>query len=235
MNISTSYYCAKGERTNNEDAVSLLDNNGILAIVADGLGGHANGEVASAQAVSTINSYLQSAFPDEDLLIEAVQQASQDIYALRDNACRMHSTVAVLWLDEYAAIAAHVGDSRIYQFRDRNLIFQSMDHSVAQIAVLVGEIQPMELRNSKDRNRLIRVLGDANPPKVDCESLSIRPKDRFLLCSDGFWEAVTEADMVNTIHTNQTAEEWLEAMRSIVERMGKPNQDNHTAIAIIVN
>lgn len=236
MNISISYYSAKGKRTNNEDSVSLLENNnGILAIVADGLGGHADGEVASAQAVSTINKCLQSLPPDEERLVEAIQQASRDIYAMRDPKYPMHTTVAVLWLGDYSAMVANVGDSRIYHFRNNKIISQSMDHSVAQMAVLVGELESSEIRNSKDRNKLIRVLGDVKVPKVDSESLLVQQGDRFILCSDGFWEAVTEADMVRTMNSTQTAEEWLEAMRSIVERIAKPNQDNHTAIAIIIN
>lgn len=236
MNISISYYSAKGKRTNNEDSVSLLENNnGILAIVADGLGGHADGEVASAQAVSTINKCLQSLPPDEERLVEAIQQASRDIYAMRDPKYPMHTTVAVLWLGDYSAMVANVGDSRIYHFRNNKIISQSMDHSVAQMAVLVGELESSEIRNSKDRNKLIRVLGDVKVPKVDSESLLVQQGDRFILCSDGFWEAVTEADMVRTMNSTQTAEEWLEAMRSIVEQIAKPNQDNHTAIAIIIN
>ena len=236
MNISISYYSAKGKRTNNEDSVSLLENNnGILAIVADGLGGHADGEVASAQAVSTINKCLQSLPPDEERLVEAIQQASRDIYAMRDPKYPMHTTVAVLWLGDHSAMVANVGDSRIYHFRNNKIISQSMDHSVAQMAVLVGELESSEIRNSKDRNKLIRVLGDVKAPKVDSESLLVQQGDRFILCSDGFWEAVTEADMVRTMNSTQTAEEWLEAMRSIVEHIAKPNQDNHTAIAIIIN
>lgn len=236
MNISISYYSAKGKRTNNEDSISLLENNnGILAIVADGLGGHADGEVASAQAVSTINKCLQSLPPDEERLVEAIQQASRDIYAMRDPKYPMHTTVAVLWLGDYSAMVANVGDSRIYHFRNNKIISQSMDHSVAQMAVLVGELESSEIRNSKDRNKLIRVLGDVKVPKVDSESLLVQQGDRFILCSDGFWEAVTEADMVRTMNSTQTAEEWLDAMRSIVEQIAKPNQDNHTAIAIIIN
>ena len=235
MNISISYYTSKGKRTNNEDSVSLLEsNNGILAIVADGLGGHANGEVASKQAVATLNALLHYQEPDEDMLIEAIQSASQDIFKLCNPAHPMHTTVASLWVGNHRAIAANVGDSRIYQFRNGEITFQSMDHSVAQMAVLVGELDKRDIRHSKDRNKLIRVLGDANIPKVDSEILHIRDGDRFLLCSDGFWEAVTEPDMVSTAAHTDTAQEWLEKMHQIVERTANPSQDNHTAIAIII-
>lgn len=236
LNLSISYYSAKGCRINNEDSVSIMESNkGVLAIVADGLGGHADGEVASNQAVTTLNRLLQSTKPDEDQLIGAIQQASRDILTLSDPACTMHTTIAALWLGEYSAVAANVGDSRIYQFRNGKIVFQSLDHSVAQMAVLVGEMDQSEIRTSKDRNRLIRVLGDHALPKVDSEVLTILEGDRFLLCSDGFWEAVTETDMLTAMSCTDTAQKWLEVMRNIVEKTNNSAQDNHTAIALVIN
>ena len=236
MDINISYYTAKGKRQNNEDAVSLLEgSNGLLAIVADGLGGHEAGEVASSYAVSAMNRILQSRFPDEDELIDAIQQTNQEIYEMQDPQHRMHTTVAALWLGDHSIFAANVGDSRIYQFRDGRIIYQSMDHSVAQMAVLVGELERSEIRFSKDRNKLIRVVGDANPPKVDSAELTVQAEDRFLLCSDGFWEPVTEEYMLETAAATKTAQQWLSLMRQEVERTNNPSQDNHTAIALIVN
>lgn len=235
MNISISYYSATGKRSNNEDSVSILESNrGTLAIVADGLGGHADGEVASRQAVTTMNQMLHNEMPDEDLLTDAVQQASREIARISDPARPMHTTVAALWVGNYDAITANVGDTRIYQFRDGKIVYQSLDHSVAQMAVLVGEMEQEEIRTSKDRNRLIRVLGDGTTPKVDCENLSVRQGDRFLLCSDGFWEAVTEGDMIATAAQTDTAQDWLAMMQRIVENVDNPGQDNHTAIALII-
>lgn len=235
MNISVSYYSAKGNRANNEDSVSVIESrHGVLAIVADGLGGHADGEVASKNAVSSLNERLRLVAPDEDQLIDAIQQASQDIYSSRDPAHPMHTTVAALWVDEEAALAANVGDSRIYQFRNGEIIYQSLDHSVAQMAVLVGEMDRSQIRKSKNRNRLIRVLGDSVVPKVDLEVLDIQAHDRFLICSDGFWEPVTESEMLNAISYTESAQAWLDSMREIVEKANNPAQDNHTAIALMV-
>lgn len=236
MDISISYYTAKGRRQNNEDAVSLLEgSNSMLAIVADGLGGHDDGEVASAQAVATINRELQSKLPDEDALIDAIHRANEDIYRMQNPRRPMRTTVAALWIGDYAVVAANVGDSRIYQFRGDRIIYQSMDHSVAQMAVLVGEMDKSEIRSSKDRNRLIRVVGDVNAPKVDSTVLSVQAGDRFLLCSDGFWEPVTESCMLQSATLTDTAQQWLSMMRQTVEKADNPSQDNHTAIALIIN
>ena len=210
MEISISYYTARGKRQNNEDAVSLLEgSNSLLAVVADGLGGHEAGEVASNHAVATLNRLLQAQTPEEDDLIDAIQQANQEIYEMQNAQSHMRTTVAALWLGDYRTIAANVGDSRIYQFRNGRIVYQSTDHSVAQMAVLVGEVEKSELRRSKDRNKLIRVVGEANPPKVDCVELTVQAGDRFLLCSDGFWEPVTEERMLETMASSATAQQWL--------------------------
>lgn len=235
MDINISYYTAKGKREKNEDWASITENsNNLIAVVADGLGGHDMGEIASRQAATTINRELQGEQQDEDVLIDAIHQANTDILKLQNSQRSMLTTVAVLWVGEAFAIAANIGDSRIYQFRDGKIIYQSLDHSVAQMAALVGELDQKEIRYSKDRNKLIRVLGDAKEPKVDCETLTVQAGDRFLLCSDGFWEAVTEADMVKTMLESGNAKQWLEKMRQIVEDYHHPGQDNHTAIALIV-
>lgn len=236
MDISVSYYTAQGGRSVNQDAVSLLENGRTtLAIVADGLGGHEAGEVASKQAVSTINNLLQATKPSENAIVNAITQANHDIYALQNPTEKMRTTVAALWISNGLAIAANVGDTRIYQFRDGRIIYQSVDHSVAQMAVLVGELHPDDIRKSSDKNKLIRVLGDATPPKVDTQVLSVQSGDRFLICSDGFWGVVTEHEMLASITRGTSAQKWLEQMRRKVDAFSDENQDNHTAIALIIN
>ena len=233
MLISVSYYTAIGKRETNEDAVSFQEGDGsFLAIVADGLGGHSRGEVASGEAVSSISRLLKDKEPEEDALVKAIRQASENIYALRKDNIPLHTTVTVLWLGEKKSYVANVGDSRIYQFRDGKIIFQSLDHSVAQMAVLIGEIDPSEIRMSKDRNRLIRALGDGNETKVDIHPIEICAGDQLLLCSDGFWEAVTEEDMLCRLSESDSVHSWLQQMRALVDSRNKATQDNHTAIAI---
>lgn len=236
MDISVSYYTAQGGRAVNQDAVSLLENGRTtLAIVADGLGGHEAGEVASKQAVSTINNMLQSTKPSENAIVDAITQANQDIYILQNPAKKMRTTVAALWISSGLAVAANVGDTRIYQFRDGRIIYQSVDHSVAQMAVLVGELHPDDIRKSSDKNKLIRVLGDATSPKVDTQVLSVQSGDRFLICSDGFWGVVTEQEMLASMTRGTSAQKWLEQMRWKIDTFSDESQDNHTAIAMIIN
>lgn len=220
-------------RSQNEDsyAVKKLDDR-LLAMVADGLGGHENGEIASSLAVSTVFALLQQEAVDEDSLLDALIQTNSQI-------CRAgisgHTTAAVLWANQDTALAAHVGDSRIYHFRDGEILYQSEDHSYVQVAVLVGELDPSALRHHPDRNRIFRVLGDPREaPRIDSTELDLQPGDRLLICSDGFWEPVTEADMMRTMSETVSAEQWLSAMKLLIEITQDPDQDNYTAVCIHV-
>lgn len=235
MTSDIAFYTDQGKRDNNEDAVTVVEtSNSIIAIVADGLGGHSNGEIASKQAVDTIRRLLIDCDPDEDVLIDAIQEASKDVFLSHPLDDEMFTTVAVLWIGRESAVVANVGDTRIYQFRDGRIIYQSLDHSKAQMAVLVGDLSLRQIRQSKDRNRLIRVLGTENIPRVDCKMLSVNSSDRFLICSDGFWQPVTEDVMEAAIVESETAECWLELMCHIVKDAKDPTQDNNSAIAILL-
>lgn len=227
-------YSDIGKRTNNEDAFHVLQSgNSLVAIVADGLGGHANGEVASKIAAESIPQSLIGKMFDEDEMGYAILRANEAICKTNSSAC---TTIASIWIQDDSAIAAHVGDSRIYQFRNGKIVFQSEDHSIVQVAISLGELPKDACRNHKDRNKVYRVLGEENEtPKMDACELDILPGDRFLLCSDGFWEPVTEEEMLSSLHDSPTPEIWLEAMTALVRKANNPKQDNNTAIVIFAN
>lgn len=220
-------------RTNNEDSYAVKQYGAsLIAMVADGLGGHENGEVASSLAVNTVIGLLAGQTVDEDALLEALLRANSQICQAGING---HTTAAAVWMDQETALAAHIGDSRIYQFRNRQILYQSEDHSLVQVAVLVGELDPSAIRRHPDRNRIFRVLGDPNEaPRIDSRELDIQPGDRLLICSDGFWEPVTEEDMLRTLAETGSAEEWLAAMKMLIEITQDPEQDNYTAVCISV-
>ena len=231
MKFQFAGYSDIGRRNTNEDAYRLCQTGStLLAMVADGLGGHANGEVASKIAVDTLSGALEKEDIDEDALAYAILNASS---AIRKARISGHSTIAALWAGSGYAVAAHVGDTRIYQLRNSKIIFQSVDHSAVQMAVLVGELDAGAVRHHKDRNKLFRALGEEEAPKVDITELTIQPADRFLLCSDGFWEPVTEEAMLRTMEQTDTAQAWLDSMTESVYAARDPRQDNHTAICII--
>ena len=231
MHYAYASFSNTGARPNTEDALDVRYQEGkLLAVVADGLGGHDNGELASQLAVNSIFEELHPEQVDEDTLAYALLHAHG---AIRSTPNCGKTTVAALWLSESLGVAAHVGDSRIYQFRDGRIVYQSQDHSMVFLALTVGEITAQELRHHKDRNKLFRVLGEeTESPKVDSTELDILPGDRFLLCSDGFWEPVTEEDMLRDLEAAPTPQQWLDRMVRRISDAADPKQDNYSAICI---
>ncbi|MCC8127387.1 MAG: protein phosphatase 2C domain-containing protein [Clostridiales bacterium] len=234
MNVSVSYYSDIGGRDANEDAVGLFEQGGsVLAIAADGLGGHADGELASAAAVRIVSSELQNSAVSVPLLRRSLEHVNTALWE-QGGSRGMKTTAAVLWFDELGAVAANVGDTRIYQFRDGQVIYQSLDHSVAQLSVLAGDLLPEEVRYSRQRHQLTRALGGGEEVKADLVSVQVRSGDAFLLCSDGFWEKIDEKELIEDLAGADSAGVWMKRMR---ERTGRRNPecgDNHSAIAIMV-
>ncbi len=235
MNIDASYYSAVGGRKNNEDFVSLIEGcNQLVAIVADGLGGYDSGEVASRLATTTINNCLHNMPLSESLLLDSVEKANMSILE-QNQENKMKTTISIVWIEENNCLFATVGDTRVYHFRNGTIKFQSTDHSVSQMAVLMGEIDAMQIRGHKDRNKLIRVLGSKEKVKVDLTSSSLEQGDALLLCSDGFWENITEQEMIGLLNSSKSSQDWLKKMRALLERVMPENNDNHSAIALFVN
>lgn len=232
MKVDVSYYSAIGGRKKNEDAVSMLKGRKtVLGIVADGLGGHRGGEIASKKAVSILNEELGSEPVSVEKMQAAIEHANEAIYH-DAQGLSMKSTVATLWMDDKSAVMATVGDTRIYQFRNDRIIYQSKDHSIAYLSALVGKLHGDQIRRDKSRNQLTRALGAQDEVMPDILSLTIEPGDAFLICSDGFWEYVWEEDMVEGLFGSETVADWLNGMRRRVEAKAPENSDNHSAIAI---
>ncbi len=232
--INTFSYSDIGGRPYNEDAVAIrqTDNDQLLAVLADGLGGHGGGEIASALAVKTISGGWEGA-SSPAVLSELILQAHREILAHQTPSCRMRSTVVALSVAVGHADWAYAGDSRLYQFCDGKLIRQTRDHSASQVAVLIGEITPDQIRFHKDRSRIFRALGQDGGLNVDTGSTALQPgKHAFLLCSDGFWEYVYEDEMIQTLRQSASPEEWVGRMREILRRRGPENNDNNTAAAV---
>lgn len=233
MKISVSNYTSVGKREKNEDAVKVIKTeNGVLALLADGLGGMNNGELASELALNEFVAGIDLNNFSESELTKAVCRANAAVRAGRNNNAKMCTTLAVLWIFDDKAISCYVGDSRIYQVRREKIKFQSVDHSVSQIAVLMGEISSEEIRGHKDRNKLVRSIGADDTVKPQIDILNVKEDDAFLLCSDGFWESIIEQDIVRLRGTYLRPSEWLSDMQSYIE---DKVDDNNSAIAIIVN
>jgi serine/threonine protein phosphatase PrpC len=114
---------------------------------------------------------------------------------------------------------------------------QTKDHSVVQALVEAGELDPEDQRDHDASHRILRALGDsdaANPDVAD-DPVSVQPGDAFLLCSDGFWEAVHEDDMLAARADASSPEDWIDTMAAPIEAADEAEQDNYTAAAVFVD
>jgi len=230
-----------GGRKENQDYCDskVVDYTGVW-IVADGLGGHRGGAVASQSAVQAIldswHSEADSIPQTIDNLINAAHVAILKQQNTNPQLSTMRTTVVALHIAKDKAIWGHVGDSRLYYFNGCGLIFQTKDHSVTQVMVDAGEITREQIRYHEDRNRLLRAVGNPDGVKPTILELPqpVKPGDAFLMCTDGFWEYVTEAEMVVDLAKSNTTTEWLERMElRLIARVSGDN-DNYTALAVFI-
>lgn len=233
MIIEMESFSSRGGREKNED--SFYANKlgaSHLAIVADGLGAYGGGEVASDMAVKMLPALLETFAPGKERVKLGIEEVNKGILAAQREGQSFKTTIAALWLDAHNLVMAHVGDSRIYQFRKNEIIWQSLDHSVTQMAVMLGEITPDQMRGHEERNRLTRCLGNMPSVTVDATQAPVQLGDSFLLCSDGFWELIIEEEMEASRRESQHAKGWLRRMSQLVRQRTTSTSDNQTAVVV---
>ena len=241
--IEMSCYCLtnKGGREVNEDSTAVARTpEGACCILADGLGGHGMGEVASRlvcdeaarmfreRTGGTVEEYLRTAFETAQASLMAAQEerGAQD---------KMKTTMVVLATDESTVQWGHIGDSRLYYFKNNRLVSRTLDHSVPQMLVASGEIREKDIRHHEDRNRLLRVMGISWRKKTYeiAPPIPFDENQAFLLCSDGFWEYIEEAEMAAFLARSATPSQWLERMEQEVQKNGiGKNMDNYSAVGL---
>ena len=241
MELDIAVLSEQGGRSANEDAVGHWTGPGLFfAVVADGAGGHLGGPVASRLAVNEALKSLRAKRECSAVAVAAAMKAANDALVREQKArtryANMRTTVVVLALDTNAGRAAwgHLGDSRLYSFREGRIVSQTRDHSVVQTMVDAGYLKPQQLRSSPDRSKLLSALGDEDQfePAIAPEGFGIASGDQFLLCTDGLWEYVQEAELEQTLAESSSAQAWLAVLESHVKKRAKRKHDNYTAIAV---
>jgi len=221
-------------RQNNEDAVQFFSPAGNrqtgLAIVADGMGGHKAGEVASQSAVDTIGQLcLAGNFADpRQILVNAYLEANRSIYshANADFDCHgMGTTATALIIAGGMGCYAHVGDSRLYRIRNRQIEQMTRDHTLVAQLLEYGMITPDQAKDHPNKNVLTNVLG-TNPEVVVDVSEALFPiwiDDTFLLCSDGLFDKISDHEIMQMIVDSSPEEACRELVDSAIRRGGKDN------------
>lgn len=218
-------------RSGNEDSALI---NGVLIAVADGMGGHAGGEVASKVAISTLAQILPLLNNDEmdpesleDFLLNAILEVDDEIKLTaeaNDRLSGMGTTLTAIALYRNKAYVLHTGDSRAYRLRGKEFTQLTKDHSVVQELIDAGTITEAEAAVHPQRSVLTNVLmglGNITPLLVQYE---VKAGDKFLLCSDGLTNVISNAEL----HNKMTEEDALSNLISLTYERGAP--DNVTVV-----
>jgi PPM family protein phosphatase len=241
MQFSLGTLSRTGGRERNEDACGYWTNErGSCFVVSDGAGGHKGGAIASEIAVRAIlTAFASEPRFDIERLEEVLTDAERAISEARANhpdAPNMSATVTVLIIDsgQDYALWGHIGDTRLYLFRRGRAHRLTQDHSVAQSLIDAGYAHDIDTRKHPQRSVLYGALGMSGEakPSVSETVFAVEDGDAFLICSDGMWEPLVEADMERTLARAEGPEQWLVAMGHAVAAQASPHQDNYTGVAV---
>jgi len=194
-------------RKSNQDAL-IVDEAMLLYGVADGMGGHNGGETASAGARDGLIEALCGKEPSLDALREGITKVNADLFkqqAEDEKLSGMGTTLSVIWMSEHFVYLGHVGDSRVYRFREGKLEQMTDDHSLVGELVRAGYLTPEEAENHPQKNVILRAVGTEEGIDVDLAVEERKPGDLWLICSDGLHGLVKDSQMEAILSVN-TAE-----------------------------
>jgi serine/threonine protein phosphatase PrpC len=234
------------KRNHNEDNFSIIEESGLY-IVADGMGGHASGEVASKMAVDAMQEFFTATANDpertwpykmdrskgyeENRLITGIKLANLRIYesSQRDSRQRgMGTTIVTIFAVEDGVYIAHVGDSRVYRMRDGKIEQLTEDHSLLNDYIKMKRLTPEEIANFPHKNVIVRALGMKDTVKVDTRFEQPKANDTYLLCSDGLSGPVNDPDILDIM---TRAPDLKSAATTLIERANaNGGPDNITCV-----
>jgi PPM family protein phosphatase len=225
-------------REHNEDAFRIDSERGLF-VVADGMGGHAGGEVASALAVETVFKTLlggkegKTESCNAKALQTAIELANNTIYQdaqVNPERKGMGTTLTFMCWDRCQFYFGHVGDSRAYRLRGQELIQLTRDHTWVDMQVRAGMLSQREAEYTRMRHVLVKSLGTQPGIEPDIVPVDVQLNDRFLLCSDGLSDLVEHNDLRTILAGNGTL---AEITRRLVEKANAVGgRDNITAVII---
>lgn len=221
-------------RTANEDRLLALPERGLF-LVADGVGGHRGGQVASQTAVDVFTEVF-SGPPAADvvaLVQQTITQANHKVFQTSHEVADlegMASTLALVVVEGMRAVIAHVGDSRVYRFDGRKLHCETEDHSEVNDAVRAGTMTAAQAANHPHRNIINRALGAAAEVEPDFKVVTLDTRTSFLLCSDGITRHIPDAELEKLLNSGQHPNNICAQMKDLCFARGA--EDNLTAIIV---
>lgn len=241
LKLDVYQFTNSGGRAYNEDfADCRVEESRAFFVLADGLGGHYGGDIASHCIVERLTAAWENDVnkaPRTEWLAQEISNANDALIALqKEKKGKMKSTVVTLCLDAGTISWAHMGDSRLYFLSEGNITRLTADHSVTYKKYKSGEISRDGMNFDEDRSRLLRAMGDEMHSIPECGTFGtdhlVMPGDAFLLCSDGFWEYLYDEEILVDYLKSESASEWGEQMLLRVMNRMKPDSDNLTFMAV---
>lgn len=233
-----------GEKENNEDAVRVFVNQPLMTygfVLADGLGGHRNGDVASNFVVDCVGAAIENTDEFGGVFIDECFDTAQEMLMEEKEIKGLPSiktTMVLLMITDKTAQWAHIGDSRLYHFRGGKQLSRTIDHSIPQMLAISGKIKERDIRHHSERSVILRAMGaewDSPAYEVDQRNMRVLKGDTFLLCSDGFWEWIEEKTMIRILKKEMSAYDTLREMMAEVKKNGTgKGMDNYSAILVNV-
>jgi protein phosphatase len=238
MQLNSWCLTDKGLRRDSNQDAFLINKDLGLYIVADGMGGHSGGEVASALAVKTVEEFIKknknSSMPSRELIYQAYVAASRRVYeqaSQQSHLVGMGTTMVLCYYDGTSIFIGNVGDSRVYLFRKPSLWQVTEDHSLLNEQLRAGIINEDQIKTFTSKNVITRSVGYEKEVVVDVLERVVSPGDAFLLCSDGLSGLVPDATISEVL--NRTASEKI--VNACVERaLAHGGDDNVTVMYLEV-
>ncbi len=228
----------------NQDYYYCSENNsGVhLYIIADGMGGHNAGEVASKTSVNVVKDYVIENYSKErykndrkGLVKEAFLKGNQEVFGLSegcDELRGMGTTLTMALIEGYMLYTGHIGDSRIYLYRKGNMERLTEDHSLVEELVKNGSISPEEAYNHPQRNIITRALGTQNNVVIDLDCRKLEEGDMLLMCTDGLTTMLNDKEI--ELMCRETDQPQLLCNKLVSEANIRGGRDNITVIAVRV-
>jgi len=231
-----------GGRLVNQDRVAYsYSKNALLLVLADGMGGHQRGEVAAQLAVTMLTSAFQRVaqpeLPDVVAFLETeimkLHEAIHQLAKNRELPETPKTTLVVGILQHQTLYCAHVGDSRLYHFRNGKRLFRTEDHSVVQLMLQQGKLDAKSMLQHPDRNKIYNCLGSELLPTIDIAPPSpLKAGDQILLCSDGLWAQLSDERMQDILNNGLGVAHSVPSLLDAAERLGGKDMDNLSAIGV---
>jgi PPM family protein phosphatase len=230
-----------GDRKGNEDRVGYSYSRDVLLMaIADGMGGHIDGEVAAEIAVTEVTRRFQQEARNKlrkpfDFLVSSIQSAHRAIvsHAVEHNLLECpRTTVVACIVQNGSAYWAHAGDSRLYVFRRGELVAQTQDHSRVQMLIDAGEITPEMAARHPERNKIFSCLGGVVPPQIStAREFALETGDTVMLSTDGFWSQIP-GNILGNMLRKQALVDVMPGLLAEAHRRAKGESDNLSVVAM---